>query len=225
MQQTKSYWRFLALTGVMSAFIASACVVTTSTDDNTGGADGKAGSGAAGAATGGAATAGAATAGAATAGAATAGSHTGGASSGGAPAADYQCDMGESGAPGTPNSCKDTTGSSCQKCIEKSCCTEYAECYATDPGNQCGWGGPVKLPDGSENPAGEAWCIQVCIQKGVIESGTAPDSELVGTCGASCATSTSNGATQDCGSVVGTQTNALIGCMMDNCSPDCFGPK
>ena len=212
MQQTKSYWRLVAVTGIVSAFIASACVVTTSTDGDNGGADGQAGASAGGSSAAGAAGAhaGAATAGAGTAGAATAGS-------GGAPAL-YQCDMGEGGAIGTPLSCVDPGNTTkCQQCIEKNCCAEYSACYATDPGNQCGYGGPAKLVDGTDNPAGEAWCVQNCIQIEVAKNGTAPDAEIVGTCANKCLS--------DCpGGVIGAQTSILIGCMLgSDCSADCFG--
>src|SRR6188768_781223 len=147
MQQTKSYWRLLAVTGVVSAFIASACVVTTDDDDGSAGAGG---SGTAGA------SAGAPAAGTGTAGTGTAGTGTAGSPAGGAGSTPFQCDTGESGAPGTPNSCVPSDSSDpCQKCIQDSCCDLYEFCYATDPGNQCGWGGPATLPDGTKNDGAE----------------------------------------------------------------------
>ena len=218
MQQTKSYWQFLAVTGVLSAFLGSACVVTTSTDDDVGasGAAGKANS--AGAPSAGSGTAGS-HAGAGTAGAGTAG----GAPAGGAGPVPFQCDPGQGGsAVGHPNDCSVLDSSDrCEQCVQISCCEEWEACYSTDPGNQCGWGGPAEI-DGKPNGGGEALCIQLCIQDGVKLSGTDPDAELVGTCANNCATSTSNGATKNCSSLVGNETNSLVGCQMDHCVKECF---
>jgi len=203
------------MTGVLSAFIASACVVTTDDpDDSTAGA---AGSGTAGSGTAGGGKAGAGTAGAGTAGAATAGS-------GGAGAEPFQCDPGEGGAQGTPNTCAPgDPNDECQKCVQTKCCTEYALCYATDPGNQCGWGGP-KTIDGQPNEGGELACVQICLQKAVEESGTAPSDTDVGTCANQCATTPANGGTKDCG-VIGIQTSDAVACLRENCSLKCFGAE
>jgi len=213
MQQTKSYWRFLALAGVVGAFAASACVVTTSTDDDTSSA-GAAGS------------SGGPSAGAATAGAGTAGSHAGTAgavSTGGAPPVSYQCDPAQGGsAVGQPNDCSTLDSSNrCEQCVQISCCKEWEACYSTEPGNQCGWGGPAEIA-GEPNGGGEALCIQLCIQDGVQMTGTDPDAELVGTCGAKCATNKSNGATKECGTLIGNETNELVGCQMEHCVKECF---
>ncbi|MEI9951435.1 MAG: hypothetical protein WDO74_21280 [Pseudomonadota bacterium] len=217
MQQTKSYWRLVAVASVVSAFVASACVVTTSTDDDDDDTAGTGGTATAGAGSGG-------KAGAATAG--SGGSQAGsGGSVGGTGPVPFQCDPDDGLPVGTPNSCTpDDPTNDCQKCIQSKCCTEYEECYATDPGNQCGWGGPPKLPSGEAYPGGEALCVQLCIQDGVKESGTEPDAELKGTCASNCATTGSNGATKECGSSIGFQTNDLIACLSDNCSKVCFGP-
>ena len=215
MQQTKSYWRFLAATGVLSAFLGSACVVTTSTDDDVGasGAAGKANSA-------GAPSAGAGGAGA---GAGTAGSHAGAAPAGGAGPVPFQCDPAQGGsAVGNPNDCSVLDSSDrCEQCVQISCCEQWEACYSTDPGNQCGWGGPAEI-GGKPNGGGEALCILLCIQDGVQLSGTDPDTELVGTCGAKCATSKSNGATKECGSVLGSETNSLVACQMEHCVKECF---
>jgi len=226
MQQTKSYWRLIAVTGVVSAFIASACVVTTTTDD-----DSNAGSGGSGA------TAGSSVAGSPAAGAGTAGSHAGagtaGGSQGGAGPVPFQCDPGEGGAVGKPNDCTPVdAGDKCQKCVQAKCCDLFEACYATEPGNQCGWGGPatIEVCDGENknckniaNEGGELLCIQNCLQKAVIDSGTAPDDSQVQTCGNNCATTKSNGATMECGSVLGVQTSEVVGCLRENCSVDCLG--
>ena len=220
MQQTKSYWRLVAVTGVVCAFIASACVVTTSTDDDTSNA-GAGGAGTAGAGTAGSATAGANTAGANTAGANTAGAGTAGSAQGGSGPVSYQCDPGEGGAQGTPNTCDPPDpNDACQKCTQQKCCTEYSLCYATDPGNQCGWGGPAMV-DGAVNEGGELYCMLVCLQKAAQDSGTEPDDTAVGTCANECATTKDNGATKDCG-VIGIQTSDAVACLRENCSPECI---
>jgi hypothetical protein len=218
MQQTKSYWRLVAVAGIVSAFVASACVVTTGSDDddNTGG-KGSGGSGTAGAGTAG--KAGAGTAGAGTAGAGAAGT----AGAGGAGPVPFQCDPGEGGAVGMPNSCTpvDSTDK-CQKCTQAKCCAEYEACYAYNPGNQCGWGGPLEV-NGEPNEGGEYLCIQLCLQKVVTDSGAAPEDSDVGTCANNCATSPSNGASKDCGSIIGLQTSDLVECIRNNCSEECYG--
>jgi hypothetical protein len=218
MQQTKSYWRLVAVAGVVSAFVASACVVTTSTDDDTAGAGG--------ASTAGNGGSGGSTAGSATAGSGTAGSQagTGGSTpAGGAGPVPFQCDPGEGGAVGTPNSCAPSgAGNDCEKCIQAKCCGEYEACYATNPGNQCGWGGPDKV-DGVKNEAGEIFCVQSCLIKVVEASGTAPEDSEVRTCAAECATNPSNQSSKDCGPVVGQQTSDLVACLRQDCSVACFG--
>ena len=206
MQQTKSYWRLVALAGLVSSFVGTACVVTTSDDDSSAGASG---AGAPGAGAGGA-TAGAG--GAITAGAGGASAGTGGATAGTA-GVDFQCDPADGMAVGTPNVCPSTTDSDvCQACIATSCCTEYAACFATSPGNQCGWGGPMDQ--------GEIICALTCIQQGAADSGIVDDT-LLGTCANQCATTIANGGTKEC-TVIGSQTSDLIGCMNTNCQTQCF---
>jgi len=221
MQQTKSYWRLVAALGVVSAFVASACVVTTSTDDDDNGGSG--GSGAkAGSSTGGSATSGSSSAGSATGGSGTAGSATGGGSN----AVPFQCDPeGEGGAQGEGNSCEPVDPKdACQVCVQAKCCAEYSACYATDPGNQCGWGGPQKV-NGEDNPGGELTCIHECLKAIVKKNMIAPTDSDVQTCANNCATTLSNGATKECGSVIGVQTSDAVGCMRGNCSLDCFGAE
>ncbi len=220
MQQTKSYWRLLAFAGVASAFVASACVVTTSTDDDdvTAGAGG--GAGTAGSGTSGAATAGAGTAGAGTAGAGTAGAPP----AGGAGSVSFQCDPAEGGAMGEPNSCApNPPNDACGICIQGQCCADYSACYATDPGNQCGWGGPGTF-DGVA-VVGELGCVQACLKKAVAASQIAPTNSEVEACANNCATSPTTGATTDCGEVIGIQTSDTIACLRANCSLPCFGAE
>ncbi len=213
MQQTKSYLRFVALAGVVTAFVASACVVTTSTDDDTAGASGSSTAGAAGAGAG----AGGATAGAG--GAITAG--TGGASAGtaGTDKVPYACDVSPDAPAGTANVCTpdaDHMTDICALCVQDKCCAQYSACFAYNPGDQCGYGGP--------NDDGEITCVQKCIQDGVADSGVF-DSTLVGTCGAKCTTQKAPNGTssQECGSVIGYRTSDLVDCLSTNCQTQCFG--
>jgi len=210
MQQTKSYWRFVALAGVVTAFVASACVVTTSTDDDTAGA---AGTSTAGASSAGAAGAGA---GAGAGGAATAGAGGAAAGAGGMAPTPYQCDPADGVFVGTPNTCAPAPGFEmdvCALCTQQKCCTEYSNCFATSPGNQCGWGGP--------NDQSEAICVQNCIQTEYPKTGVYDDS-LVETCAANCATTKAGGSAHDCGSIIGQQTNDLIACLGMNCQSECY---
>ena len=210
MQQTKSYWRVVAALGVVGAFVASACVVTTSTDSGTAGDAGETNT-----------TAGATSAGS-SAGGATAGS-TSTAGTGGTPAAggdtstSYQCDTGDAGAPpGTASDCLPDPANptdKCAVCVQAHCCAEFGQCYATSPGNQCGYGGP--------NDGGEIACVQKCLQDGFASSGV-DDADLRSMCYDQCTTSTAHKSTHDCG-LIGSQTNALIGCLSDNCLVECIG--
>lgn len=121
----------------------------------------------------------------------------------------FQCDPTDGSALGTPNSCTPADPSdSCQKCVQAKCCTEYSECFAIDPGNQCGWGGPAN--------GGEITCMQACLVETVAGSGTAPQVAQVSSCATPCAT-------KNCGTMIGSQTSALISCLLSNCSTVCFG--
>jgi hypothetical protein len=203
---------------------------------------GTSGSGTSGSGTSGSGTSGSGTSGSGTSGSGTsgsggtnmaAGSNNGGAAgkagsssagTSGAPApVPFQCDPSDGIPVGTPNDCTPTSPSDvCQSCIQAKCCAEYAACYAIDPGNQCGWGGPAKV-DGIANYGGEIACIQACLIATVAESGTAPGSQQVSACASHCATSSNNGATKECGSVIGAQTSNLVGCLLNSCSTVCFG--
>ena len=211
MQLTKSYWHVVAALGVVGAFVASACVVTTSTDGNTAGDSGETNT-----------TAGSTSAGSSAGGASAGSSNTAGtggavAAGGDAPTA-YQCDTGDAGAPpGTPSTCApdaDHTTDSCALCVQASCCTEYSQCFATDPGNQCGWGGPS---DGSE-----IICFQQCVKDAITNGGVDNDDTRT-TCSDQCVTTTANKSTHDCGAFLGVQTQALIGCLSDHCATECLG--
>ncbi|MEO6600235.1 MAG: hypothetical protein ABIQ16_10210 [Polyangiaceae bacterium] len=212
MQQTKSYWRLVTITavaGVAMALVGTACTITTSTD--AGGAAGDFFAGGPG--TGGGATAGAG--GAATAGAGVGGAATAGAA--GAGKVPYGCTP-DSGDPlGTPNTCAPAVGSEtdvCALCVQAHCCTEFSQCYATTPGNQCGWGGP--------NDDGEIACVQQCIQDQYKTSGVYDDS-LIRTCSdGGCATNKANNSANACGPIIGQQTSDLVACLNTNCAGPCF---
>jgi len=218
MQQTKSYWRMLAVGSVMGAFIASACVITTDDPDDID----TAGSGGQATASGGKASGGStATGGSATAGSAPAGGSGG---TGNAPGS-FQCDPpSEAGAApvaeGTPLSCEPgTSPNACDKCVQTKCCAEYGACYATDPGNQCGYGGPL-MYNGAAN-VGELQCFTVCLQNAVAKSQIAPTAEEIGGCASECATVVP-GSAMDCKPVVGQQTSDAVACQIEKCSPDCY---
>ncbi len=206
MQQTRSYWRWLTVTGVASALFASACVVTTDDPDGDAGSSGSSAAGAAGAAVAGA---GGSTAGAAGAAVAGAGGSTAG--TGGVP---YVCDD-DPTAPGTPNPTCESSGeqSDCTTCVETKCCEEYKECYGTDPGNQCGWGGP--------DDKGELACMQLCAQKALMDAGVLGEDEING-CISQCGTRKSKGSTLDC-TLIGGSTSSAFTCLKDKCMVECIG--
>ena len=222
MQQTKSYWRMLAVGSVVSAFIASACVITTDDPDDdidTAGSGGQATSSGGKASGGSTATGGSGTAGSA---------HAGSGGSGNAPGS-FECDPeSEAGGPsdpvGTvPLSCEPgTSPNPCDKCVQTKCCAEYGACYATEPGNQCGYGGPLKYK--GEDNVGEFNCVTVCLQAAVAMSGVAPTGEDLGQCANECATSIP-GSAKDCSPVYGLQTNEVVVCQVEKCSEECFGTK
>jgi len=213
MQQTKSYWRLVAVAGVVSAFVASACVVTT---DDPG--DSKGGSGGSGA------TAGSSTSGgsSSTVGSSAAGSsaHAGSGTAGSGTDDSVTCDDQTSagGAPGEGSSCEPADATDeCQVCIQKNCCEEYGACYATNPNNQCGYGGP--LVNNKYQEGGELFCMHECLKDAVAKSMISATEEDIRTCAGKCTTDMCDT------SSVGFQTSDIIGCMNSNCTMECWGPK
>jgi hypothetical protein len=75
------------------------------------------------------------------------------------------------------------------------------------------------------NEVGELGCIQICLKKVVTDNMIAPTDSDVQTCANNCATTPSNGATKDCGSVIGIQTSDAVACLRANCSLSCFGAE
>jgi hypothetical protein len=204
MQQTKSYWRVVAVAGVVGAFVASACTVTTSTDDSAGGLAGDT------TITGGSTSVAGSFAVAGTGGvvgvAGTAGAVT------------FQCDPDiDGGVQGTPASCAapGLLGADCSTCTASNCCAEFAACYATNPGNQCGYGGPVAGGDS------EISCIKGCISAATGDGGVLDDTTIE-SCASQCVTpSDSSGAA--CQQAIGVQTSDLVGCWTTNCATACLG--
>jgi hypothetical protein len=128
----------------------------------------------------------------------------------------FQCDSGVSHSQvGVPlSSCAATANDPCQLCVQAHCCSEYEDCFAQNPGNQCGYGGP--------NDAGEIGCIQRCIQDELSNNGII-DTQAYAQCANVCASTLVNRASLDCGGVIGTQTGALLGCLKDECPAECLG--
>jgi hypothetical protein len=212
MQQTKSYWRIAAVAGVLGAFVASACVVTSSTDvdDSTAGSSGTHTSGGSGSSTAGTSSGGSGTSGST----GTSGSSSvAGTSSGGTGSTDViGCDMGEAGAmTGTPfPNCKAVAGNPCSACLQSNCCAELEVCNGTNPLNQCGYGGI--------DNKGEFNCIAACMQKAFADNGDVELPEDLGTCGGKCGTDA-------CSSVLGISTSILVECVhqkVNGCSAECF---
>jgi hypothetical protein len=216
MQQTKSYWRMVAVAGVVGAFVASACVVTTSSDaGGAGGTETFAGSTGT---TGGTTSAGATSGGSNGISGSTniAGTNSVAGSGGAAPiVTPFQCDPANGKPFGTRASCAATAGNTCSECTAAHCCTEFSDCYATNPGNQCGYGGPT-----GDN-SGEITCIQACIIAATNDGGVADDM-TIGTCTNNCVTP-KDSAGVGCGVVIGSQTSTLVDCLNHNCQPECFG--
>ena len=106
----------------------------------------------------------------------------------------------------------------CALCIQHSCCEQSKNCYATDPYNVCGWGGPLMddpmLADYAG--AGEIGCITTCLSEYVTENEVC-DTDGIDGCTSMCQTAMC--------SLVGSATSALFDCMQRDCSSECFGAE
>jgi len=131
------------------------------------------------------------------------------------PIAECDPDESEAGAGGQPGSvgtpypnCEPVdSDDECELCIQESCCEESKGCWALNPANVCGWGGP------SENSS-EIGCYTDCIAEWVGDNaacGSAAHQACVTQC-----------QTEECGEI-GDATWALAVCMNDNCADECFG--
>ncbi len=78
------------------------------------------------------------------------------------------------------------------------------DCYATEPYNACGYGGP--------EATGEFTCVHTCIND--LSDGDPVTQELIELCYSSCATPA-------CG-LIGDATLVLTTCVDENCSDVCF---
>ena len=226
MQHSKSYLWLVAVAGALGAAGLSACVVTTGTDVGGFGGDfgsfaGAATMGGGGAAAAGGPSAGAPSAGAPAGGAATAGGGAGGAAAGSAGAPDTSkapaCDSGLTPA-GTPlTACVPDVADDCTKCIKTNCCMQYEGCFATNPGNVCGYGGP--------NGKGEFACYRSCLQGISMMSGgvIAPSDQEM--CANNCGTTLDLKGPIECGdSSIGLAANDLILCVAEHaCNSACYG--
>ncbi len=127
------------------------------------------------------------------------------------------CDPDDGSAVGTPypNCEPQDAQDDCEACIQTSCCEESKNCYATEPFNVCGWGGPPS-DDASAPLAGEIACYRDCLTSYVNDNGVC-DSDGVSGCATMCATPMCGG------NLVGGATSDLAACMQTNCSKDCFG--
>jgi hypothetical protein len=107
------------------------------------------------------------------------------------------------------------TGNACTVCTFTNCKTECGDCFATSPGNQCGYGGPT-----GDN-SGEFACIQKCVIDATSDGGV-PDDTTVGTCTNNCITPKDSSG-KACSAVIGAQTSDFVGCLRQFCQQDCFG--
>ena len=111
-------------------------------------------------------------------------------------------------------SCAPATGMEkdpCALCVQTHCCDASNNCYATDPYNVCGWGGPTR---GDYAGAGEIGCYTICLSEYVTANDVC-DADGIDACTAMCTT-------EMCG-LVGDATSELAGCMQESCPSECFG--
>jgi hypothetical protein len=236
-------WKYALGLGLMGAALSVGCTVSSGDDDSsfagqsgeggssgTGGSGGKGGSGGTtstggtGGTTGGSAGSGGATTGG------SAGAGTGGSASGSGGTGGSTSGSGGSGVDTSPTCDGDTMGTPypdcdpgeankddpCALCIQHSCCEESKNCYATEPYNVCGWGGPSMddpmLADYAG--AGEIGCITTCLAEYVTENEVC-DTDGIDGCTSMCQTPMC--------SLVGSATSDLFTCMQDKCASSCFG--
>jgi hypothetical protein len=235
-------WKYAAAFGFITAALSAACTVTTDDDVGTGGTGGTTTSGGTGGTNGGTGGTsasggtggstggtggstggtGGSTGGSAGTGGSVGGSggSTGGAAGTGGSSGDDTaptCDPADGSLVGTPYpDCEPQDAQDdCEACIQKSCCEESKNCYATEPFNVCGWGGPPSS-DASAPLAGEITCYRDCLTTYVNDNGVC-DPDGISACATMCATPMCGG------DLVGGATSDLAACMQTNCSKDCFG--
>lgn len=220
----KIAWLGLLAFGFASVLTTSACEVSTG---GTGGLDDEGGRGATGGTSGGKTSGGSSSGGSSMGGSSSGGSSSGGSSSGGSSSGGTATggSSGEGGDsfnpmcddkknPGFPETTCDVpeAGSdanvACLKCLKKNadCCTALKNCYATDPDNECGYGGKTLGQT-------EYLCFQDCLLEKIMTNGTYTDDDQ-DTCAADCSPS--------CAGVPSDATNEVITCMHDSCEDECF---
>lgn len=223
-------WKYGAAFGFITAALSVACTVTTDDDVGTGGTGGTSVSGGTGGTsttggtggtsvsggTGGTSTTGGT--GGSTGGTGGSTGGTGGSTGGSGGTGDTAtCDPTDGSTAGTPypNCDPQDTDDACEACIQANCCEESKNCYATDPLNVCGWGGPPSS-DPSVGAAGEISCYRDCLTAYVNENGVC-DSDGIDMCASMCVTPMCGG------DFLGSATSDLAACMQTNCSEKCFG--
>ena len=217
--QTKSSYRVLKWTLLVgtAASMATACVVTSGTVDSSDGGEGGTTATTAGkASTGGNATAGKATGGSSAGTTSTAGkTSTGGNSDGGAAPEPFEVGACQADAktPSVQPSCSPDAekdkGNPCQVCMKNKCCSEWKDCFGSEPTTACFHGAKAEDP-------GQFDCIHFCFLDGAAAA-TDPDM-LLADCGAMCANQCDmpdNGLIMD-------STSALVECANKDCTNDCF---
>jgi hypothetical protein len=95
------------------------------------------------------------------------------------------------------------------------CCAESKACYATEPYDACGWGGPSTDEfDGLYSGAGEIGCYLTCMAEYVADNDGICDDAGIDQCNAMCAS--------DCDGIPTDSMNEMVTCVNLKCSQDCF---
>jgi hypothetical protein len=111
---------------------------------------------------------------------------------------------------GTPHGCVPPDPMNpCDLCIQAKCCTEWSNCYGTNPDDRCGWGGP--------SGQGEVFCYLDCMSNPSMYISVNPPvantMEAIVPCSTACIT-------PPCSTEADT-TNLAITCLNANCDIDC----
>ena len=218
--QTKSSYRVLKWTFLVSAFatLGTACVVTSGDGgDDVFGDGGESGSSTAAGKSSTAGTGGSATAGASTGGKGGTGSTAAGAGGEGGEPSGYVPGACETDIP-IPSKPRDTAlndddakpAFACRKCLKTQCEDAWSTCYGEAPTIACGYGS-------TEDAPGQFECIRSCF----VDDMSGDDAETVlsaceDKCLDQCADVDDGFAT--------TETQVLLECGQDKCLADCFTP-
>lgn len=205
-------WKYAALFGFVAAGISLGCTVSTDDDVATGGTGGTTGGASALGGSGGSSTSGNGGTGGSLGGSSGSGGSSGTTSM--APTCD--ADASDTGMPYPTCAPTDATDE-CEVCIQTNCCEESQNCFATEPYNVCGWGGPDTDDEstGVVSGIGEIGCYRSCLAQYVNDNGVC-DGDGIDQCATACATPA-------CDGLPGDATSTLAACMQTSCSQDCFG--